>query len=885
MTKRERAVATASRPVPGWLPGVLYATLALALFHEFVFSDGMLFGTDTAALGYFARKFYADFVRAAGELPMWNPRIFGGLPFVDAMHGDIFYPTTLLSFVMPVHRAIGWKLVIHVAAAGAFTYLWLRRLGVSRPAALWGGTAYLLAPVLVSLVYPGHDGRLFVTALTPLLFWATDRAVTDARARDYGVLALAVALLIFTAHMQLAYFAVWGVVGWALYRLFGWRGPAALLPALIALALLRAWPGGLAALALFALLAAGGLAATAWRIPAIRRPILRFGLFAAAGGLGGAVAAVQLVGPACYLGGAPRVLCGATYAYSQRVGKTTEAEAEHGYAYSTSWSLHPEEAFALIVPEFIGANLSTRKGRVDTYWGRNLFKLNHEYAGVLGLFLAPVLFLRRRSGERKGRPEWGTPGQRGGWGGRGGRGGPGDAETSRTREGIFFAALGLLALLYALGATTPAFRVFYALIPGVELFRAPSSIMFLFALAAVTLGALAIDEVRERVGDPSFRRRLERYLLGLVVALGILALLGSLGRALPDLWTGLLYRSVSPDKAAALDSNLGNIRRGLWITLGLGITTAALVLAFARGKMPLLALVGGMLLLSVFDEWRVSARFIATVPPAALFPADAAILHLQEQARARRDPFRVFNYANPDDNLPALFGLEQVHGHHGNEIGRYRSLVEGERLFLNDLRVLKLLNAEFLLAPQPLRAPGLEPVGRGERYVLHRLTGAYPRAFLVDRYEVLPDSAALERLLAPEFDPSRTAVLADELPRSLHPQEGATGSVRWLTHEVNRQALEVEASAPALLVISENYYPAWHARVDGERVEVRRADLTLRAIPVPAGRHQIELAFRSGLFRGSFWLSLVAGALALGLVVGPGLLGRRRSRGIGASVE
>ena len=34
---------------------------------------------------------------------------FGGLPFVDAMHGDIFYPTTLLKFALPVHRAMGFQ--------------------------------------------------------------------------------------------------------------------------------------------------------------------------------------------------------------------------------------------------------------------------------------------------------------------------------------------------------------------------------------------------------------------------------------------------------------------------------------------------------------------------------------------------------------------------------------------------------------------------------------------------------------------------------------------------------------------------------------------------------------------------------------------------------
>jgi hypothetical protein len=826
--------------MPKSLPLALYAALTLILFRAFVTSGDMLFGTDTAALGYFARKFYADIVTGAHAFPFWNPYVQGGLPFVDAMHGDIFYPTTLLSFVMAVHRAIGWKLVIHVFLAGVFMYLWLRRLGISREASLWGGAAYLLAPVLVSTVYAGHDGRLFVSALAPLLFWATDRAVAEHRLAPYAALGGVVALLIFSAHMQLAYFAVWGAVGWALYRLFGWKGPAALLPGLVLLVLLRAALGSMAGLAVFAAVLCAAPIGLAWRRPELRSAIVRFALFAAAGVAGAGLAAVQLVGPACYLGGAPRALCGEAFAYSQRVAKTTEAAAEQGYAYSTSWSLHPEEAFALIVPEFIGANVSTRDAQVETYWGRNAFKLNHEYAGVLGLFLAPILFLVR--GARRGTT-------------------------------LFFTALAALALVYSLGATTPLFHLFYALVPGVKLFRGPGGSMFLFALATTTLGALTIDVVRERTADPEFTRRLRTYLWGLVAAAAALALLGS-GRALPDLWTALFYHDITPDKARALTANLASITRGVWITFFLAAATAGLVWWTLRGRLTAMAFAGALLLLTAVDEWRVDDRFIQIASPGVLFPADETIRYLQDEQRRRIAPFRVFSAADPNDNMPALYGVEEVQGHHGNEIGRYRELTDGDRLVANNLRVLKLLNAEFILTPQPVQVPGLVPVGQGSQRALYRLEGALPRAFLVDRYEVVPDSLALARLLAPEFDPSRSVILGNALPSDLAPRAGASGTVQWLSSGVNRQVLEVDASGPAMLVVSANFYPAWRARIDGHPAQMVRADFTLRALPLPAGRHQVEFFYRSDLFRRSLALSMACGALLLAV----GLVSRARLR-------
>jgi len=101
---------------------VIYGILVAVLFHQFLFSNGMLFGTDSIPSGVFFRGLYRDFVREYHTLPRWDPYILGGLPFIDAMHGDTFYPTSVLKFFMPLHRAMGWKLIIHVFLAGLFVW-------------------------------------------------------------------------------------------------------------------------------------------------------------------------------------------------------------------------------------------------------------------------------------------------------------------------------------------------------------------------------------------------------------------------------------------------------------------------------------------------------------------------------------------------------------------------------------------------------------------------------------------------------------------------------------------------------------------------------------------------------------------------------------------
>ena len=70
------------------------------IFREFIFSRDMLFGTDTLELGYMARAFFAERL-AAGDFPLWSPRLLGGIPFIEALAaGDSIYPTSLLYFIM-----------------------------------------------------------------------------------------------------------------------------------------------------------------------------------------------------------------------------------------------------------------------------------------------------------------------------------------------------------------------------------------------------------------------------------------------------------------------------------------------------------------------------------------------------------------------------------------------------------------------------------------------------------------------------------------------------------------------------------------------------------------------------------------------------------------
>jgi uncharacterized membrane protein YfhO len=68
-------------------------------------------------------------------------------------------------------------------------------------------------------------------------------------------------------------------------------------------------------------------------------------------------------------------------------------------------------------------------------------------------------------------------------------------------------------------------------------------------------------------------------------------------------------------------------------------------------------------------------------------------------------------------------------------------------------------------------------------------------------------------------------------------------------------------------MLSEVYYPAWKAYVDGERVPLYRADYLIRAVPVPAGEHTVELRYESWTLRLGTVVSLLAGLILAALVL------------------
>jgi hypothetical protein len=176
--------------------------------------------SDQYIAGFAFRDFAAATLRATGHFPLWNPYLFGGMPYIAAMHGDIFYPTFLLRMVLPTDVAMTWGFIIHIFLAGFFTYVFLRGLGYGFFGSLVGGLAYMMSGQIASSVSPGHDGKLFVSALFPLGLWLLHRGIREGKNWSWGAFALIVGLCVLSPHPQLLQYMLLTSGAYALFLAF-----------------------------------------------------------------------------------------------------------------------------------------------------------------------------------------------------------------------------------------------------------------------------------------------------------------------------------------------------------------------------------------------------------------------------------------------------------------------------------------------------------------------------------------------------------------------------------------------------------------------------------------------------------------------------------------
>ncbi len=191
------------------------------------------------------------------------------------------------------------------------------------------------------------------------------------------------------------------------------------------------------------------------------------------------------------------------------------------------------------------------------------------------------------------------------------------------------------------------------------------------------------------------------------------------------------------------------------------------------------------------------------------------------------------------------------------------------------------------------------PVYRDAEMQIFENTEALPRAFLVNQARWSPSiGATLGEMIHRPFQPRQEVILAADSSPDITAQlveggsaaaiggaesgtaaGGAAGAGTAMGGAAGPGTATIEAYAdnevrvattsltPALLVLSDTYYPGWRAFVDGGEQPLVRGDLLFRVVPVPAGQHQVIFRFEPTSIRLGLAISLAALLCAIGVLV------------------
>jgi hypothetical protein len=751
----------------------------------------------------------------AGRLPLWNHHTYCGIPLLANLQSGVFYPPHWLGWFLPFDQALTLEMVLHLALAGFLMHRFLRRVGAGAPGAILGGIGFAYGSWTIS--YLEFPMKLGSAVWLPLLWCGVWDAMHGSARRGLAWSALAISLSLFAGYPQLVFFQ-----------------------------LLSA---GLLALTLLPHVLGDPLAKP-------KDKIGRMAVFPLAVLLAVAIAGAQIL-PAREMAALSSKVTG----YSPEV--------------AMSRSLPPHGLLGMFDPFFLGYP------GFDRFWGGDVAEYCFAalYIGALAIPLCfaagngALLSLRDLWSGRKRRRRLTAKRQA-----------PiaSDPALLPLAGGIglflFLVLGGLGAAALSLGKHTPAYSFLLEMVPGFDQMRWPATAEFLWTAHLSALAGIGLDAAFRRRKTPG---QLPKWILALGGALLLVALLGK-GPLSPSLrWIQTL--GAFPDQLAAYDSMQTKWLDALLLRGAMVLVAGAIGILLSRRS----ALVAALWVIITALDLFVAARslemplargFYDRVPTSLAELGDTLQGHRIFTPRSTdqlgnflygsRNPVS-FDWAKQamlcNANIPA--GIFQAQGCEPLSPRRHEAFVQAFESESTPWeikeRVFDFWDAALLITADgvsPREMPRLTNAQHG--VVTSRHEPRLARATLLSGWETPGQpQEVLARLFAPNHDP-RALTLLEAAPGEGAPSPSdrapeAGGEPLPVIYEQGQIRVAWQMGRAGMLRVLESWAPGWHAKVNGERVPIHRADFLFMAVPVPDAPCEVVLTYQPASFRNGVILSIV----------------------------
>jgi hypothetical protein len=200
---------------------VLYVAVSAALFKD-AWLNGLFYKEFDTTTFYYPALLQVREMIQAGQLRLWTPEIFAGFAlYADGESGLFYPPVALVLFFFNADVGLSVLRFVHYVMAAAFTYGFLRAIGLNRWGAALGGLTFAYGSFLVMQMH--HQNVVNSAPWLPFILWFTERWLrrqTPLRVVDLALAGVGLAMMSLGVHVQIVLMAGMVFTAWVTFRVF-----------------------------------------------------------------------------------------------------------------------------------------------------------------------------------------------------------------------------------------------------------------------------------------------------------------------------------------------------------------------------------------------------------------------------------------------------------------------------------------------------------------------------------------------------------------------------------------------------------------------------------------------------------------------------------------
>lgn len=196
--------------------------LLVGIFFNALFlsPEKVLSSPDILASAYFPKFFFSSFFNLSHQIPLWNPYMFSGTPFLANPSSGIFYPINIIFLLLPTSFAFDYLFILDIFLIGLFTYLFARKINLDNFSSFISAIVFMFSGTIIYRVYPGHLYILDAIVWLPIILFFYERIFEKRNYVSGAIAGIAISLMIFVGHSQFTFYNLMFSSLYFLLRLF-----------------------------------------------------------------------------------------------------------------------------------------------------------------------------------------------------------------------------------------------------------------------------------------------------------------------------------------------------------------------------------------------------------------------------------------------------------------------------------------------------------------------------------------------------------------------------------------------------------------------------------------------------------------------------------------